>query len=146
MAGGLPHPPPSLVGDGTFQLKAVGTSYRQHELNMMFGPKKPRGVKELVVAELIPEPDNPYDANAVAVVIDDQHVGYLSRADAAALRNAGVAARALMADGLVVGGWFDMENREGHFGVRTDAADPFRFSEPLLYPKPPQHRRQGATP
>ena len=145
MAGGEPRPPLALVGDGTFRLKVVGTSYRQHELNMMFGPKKPRGVKERVVAELLPEPGNPYDGNAIAVVIDDQHVVYLSRSDAAAFCETGNVGRALTARGLVVGGWFDQDGREGHFGVRIDAADPFTFSEPPLFSKPPERLGQGAT-
>jgi hypothetical protein len=32
----------------------------------------------------MPEPDNPYDSNAVTVLIDGMHVGYLSREDASA--------------------------------------------------------------
>jgi HIRAN domain-containing protein len=31
------------------------------------------------IAELIPQPDNPHDSNAVAVNVNDFHVGYLSR-------------------------------------------------------------------
>ncbi|WEG10393.1 hypothetical protein PU630_07550 [Microbacterium horticulturae] len=40
-------------------------------------------ILEDVSAYLIPEPTNRYDANAVMVVLNNQHVGYLSRDDAA---------------------------------------------------------------
>lgn len=39
-----------------------------------------------VPVTLVPDPGNPYDANAVAVFMDDHHVGYLPREHAAAYR------------------------------------------------------------
>ena len=35
-----------------------------------------------IVAVLVPEPTNPYDANAISVQIDGQVIGYLPRATA----------------------------------------------------------------
>lgn len=35
-----------------------------------------------LVATLVPEPNNPYDANAIMVLIDGHHVGYLEKEDA----------------------------------------------------------------
>jgi hypothetical protein len=37
------------------------------------------------MAELIPEPTNPYDRNAIKVAINETCVGYLSRQDAVSL-------------------------------------------------------------
>jgi hypothetical protein len=37
------------------------------------------------MAELVPEPTNPYDRNAIKVTIDGACVGYLSRKDAVTL-------------------------------------------------------------
>ena len=35
--------------------------------------------------DLIPEPDNPFDPNAIKVVVDEQHVGYIKRGSCAHL-------------------------------------------------------------
>jgi hypothetical protein len=66
-------------------LEVVGESHYQHALWQIIGHAYSRAnpVRYDVVALLIPEPDNPYDANAVRVVVDEFLVGYLSRSDAA---------------------------------------------------------------
>lgn len=48
----------------------------------------PRPISESFVAQLVPEPNNPYDSNAVAVQIGSQTVAYLSRQNAARYRGA----------------------------------------------------------
>jgi hypothetical protein len=48
----------------------------------------PAAVSESFVARLVPEPDNPYDPNAVAVHVDSRIVAYLSRGNAARYRRA----------------------------------------------------------
>lgn len=45
-------------------------------------------VNDALLAALVPEPSNPYDRNAVKVVIGGHHVGYLEREDAAAVQPA----------------------------------------------------------
>ncbi len=47
------------------------------------GALPPGGVESWTTAVLCPEPDNRYDANAVAVLCEGRVVGYLPRADAA---------------------------------------------------------------
>ena len=55
--------------------------------------KYPEGEKRLyaysfpaVTCELVPEPDNPHDPNAIMVVLDGQHVGYVPEAECATVR------------------------------------------------------------
>jgi hypothetical protein len=69
------------TGDET--LYVVGESYRQDALWAIVGGRSTGPVRKEIVAVLIPEPDNPHDGNAIKVLIDSQHVGYLSRGDAA---------------------------------------------------------------
>jgi hypothetical protein len=55
----------------------------------------------------VPEPDNPYDANAVAVRIGGALVGYLARADAAVwqpiLKQLSSAGQAAVCDAMISG-------------------------------------------
>ena len=39
-----------------------------------------------VTCELVPEPDNPHDPNAIKVLLDGQHVGYVPAAECATVR------------------------------------------------------------
>ena len=77
------HWPPK----GQFDFEVVGESFYQEAIQRQFVVQN-----ELVkgggtlVAELIPEDDNPYDGNAIAVFINDDLVGYMSRNDAKSFR------------------------------------------------------------
>lgn len=72
---------------GLFQLKTVGASYYQDSIAKI--AKNPTGENALVfcTATLIPEDTNPYDSNAVKVLIESEHVGYLSRESAVTFRS-----------------------------------------------------------
>lgn len=70
---------------GEVALEVVGESYRQDALWRLVGGRRSQPVRQEIVAVLVPE-DNPHDANAVSVLIDDQLVGYLARAEAARYR------------------------------------------------------------
>jgi hypothetical protein len=63
---------------GLFQLKTVGASYYQDNIAKI--AKNPIGENALAfcTATLIPEDTNRYDSNAIKVVIESEHVGYLS--------------------------------------------------------------------
>jgi hypothetical protein len=93
-------------GDETLQV--VGESYRQDALWRLVGGIRAEEVRQPVVAELRPEPDNPVDENAVAVLIDGQLVGYLSRDDAhlylPGIRRLIAAEGAVHLDGWICGG------------------------------------------
>jgi len=70
--------------EGREDLEVVGeASYQDNLWRIVGGRRSPDGrVREEVCAVLAAEPDNPYDANAVAVWIQGLKVGYLSREDA----------------------------------------------------------------
>jgi hypothetical protein len=70
--------------EGREDLEVVGeASYQDNLWGIVGGRRSPDGrVREEVYAVLAAEPDNPYDANAVAVWIQGLKVGYLSREDA----------------------------------------------------------------
>ena len=91
-------------------------------------------------AHLIPEPDNPWDRNAVAVYIDGRKVGYLPRETSAAYAAllsqlwASTRGRAVCR-AVTSGGWRRVESQVGtvsavdeeQFGVRLALAAPERF-------------------
>lgn len=64
--------------DGDESLEIKGESFYQENLSQIV-----REVGRRVHAVLVPEPDNPYDKNAVAVWVNGLQVGHLGREDAA---------------------------------------------------------------
>jgi hypothetical protein len=70
------RPPPTAEFEGYGYLAVVGESQYQMALRVFLH----RG--RIHWAKLVPEPDNPFDRNAVLVEIDGHTVGYMSRADA----------------------------------------------------------------
>ena len=100
----------------------VGESHYQRELENLAGPKTEDGVSVWISADLVPEPDNPYDKSAVSVQIDGVTVGYLSRARAKAFHR-------MMTDHMtpgesltgidaeIRGGWRRPGGDEGTFGL-----------------------------
>ena len=112
-----------VLGDGRYGIDVVGESNYQEALEAAAGGRKSRGVNKTVTAELAPEDDNPYDSNAVAVLIDGAKIGYLARADARRFREeAGIqleSARRILCRGRIRGGWQRGRDR-GHFGVTLD--------------------------
>jgi len=67
-------------------LEVVGESHYQETLWDVVGGRRSEPVRYESVALLIPDPENPYDPNAIEVRIDGLLVGHLSREDAAAYR------------------------------------------------------------
>ncbi|HEX4733549.1 MAG TPA: HIRAN domain-containing protein [Thermoleophilaceae bacterium] len=65
--------------EGDEIVRVAGTSHYQEALRPLSGRKGDEQVRVQRVALLVPEPDNPHDPNAIAVTIDGQLVGYLSR-------------------------------------------------------------------
>jgi len=118
-----------LSGDET--LEVVGESHYQDALWRILGGIREERVRHDVVAMLLPEPDNEYDRNAIAVWISGLHVGYLSRHDAATYLPG---LRAIMEanpglpialEGAIVGGG-EREDGLGRLGVFLDH-DPADF-------------------
>lgn len=115
-----------LEGDGDFAFDVVGEGNYQAALSQICGGKCEDGHELEVTAQLVPEPANPYDKNAVAVVIQGHKVAYFARDDAgqfqARMRRHGTG-RAFSCDAMIVGGW-KRDRRgeidEGSFGVKLD--------------------------
>lgn len=111
-------------GPRTFSVEVVGESNYQIALERICGGRTEEGHKLEVDALLKLEDDNPYDDRAVAVVIDNDLVGYLSRDTARSFRKslAAVAPGASLAtcSAIIVGGWEREDGDRGHFGVKLD--------------------------
>lgn len=74
--------PTEIVLRGDERVAAVGESHYQPALLRASGTSPGEAIQFACRASLVPEPNNPYDPNAIAVHIDEDIVGYLARADA----------------------------------------------------------------
>ncbi len=115
-----PRLPITLSGERT--VAVVGESHHQDALLTISGGARHYGGVELeVVAQLIPDPENPYDPNAVEVCIDGLVVGYFSRDDAVQLRPVIEDSLDLHGQatcpGTIRGGWDRGRGEAGLFGV-----------------------------
>ena len=73
--------------NGSTRQDVVGESFHQEALTLI-DDRRSHGSGSLLLAVLQPEPDNPYDKNAVAVVVEGNRVGHLTRAMAADVHGA----------------------------------------------------------
>lgn len=110
---------------GGEEVDVVGESWHQDELLALTGGRRRYGgVDVAALAWLVPDPSNPADPDAVAVVIDDRVVGHLGRADARRLRPAIDRARAdhgaATCRARIRGGWDRGRDDVGFFGVTLD--------------------------
>lgn len=64
------------------RIDVVGESHYQPAIRSACDWKPGEDMLFECMAELVPEPTNPHDKNAIMVKIDGQQVGYLSRRDA----------------------------------------------------------------
>ena len=104
-----------LKGEGFFDLACVGESFRIHNLLKIVGPPQPDFVELQFIATLIPENNNRYDRNAVAVYVEGQHVAYLDR-DTAEDYRAAYGDRKIKCNAEIRGSWKD----KPRFGVFLD--------------------------
>lgn len=111
------------------KLAIVGESFRQDTLEALGGGRTERGVeRQSHQATLMPEPENPKDPAAVAVLIEGRLVGYLSRENArvyrpvidlVAAKGLGVACHASL-----IGGWDRGSGDRGSIGVVLHLGSP----------------------
>ena len=114
----------------------VGESHYQEALETICGGKTEEAVDKACWAFLQPEPDNPFDRNAVAVYINGLKVGYLSRDLAVDMSVAtthlwNTMQARCVARAQIRGGWRREYPRkdgavdvdEGHYGVILGLAD-----------------------
>lgn len=80
----------TLPGSNNFpNTEVVGESWREKQIAAAIGgkPRLDKEVEQTLPAVLVPEPDNPYDPNAISVRVRGHVVGYLSKEDAARYRD-----------------------------------------------------------
>jgi hypothetical protein len=126
---------------GQETLEVVGESHYQDTLWRIVGGIRRDPVRFPTVAVLMPEPDNPYDANAIKALIGGELVGYLSRENAVLyhpgllrlIRNSSNGLVAL--EGEIVGGG-PREDGLGRLGVflRHDPMDFAVHPDPVRDP------------
>jgi hypothetical protein len=148
-----------LAPGGDIQ-EVVGSAPFQEALAAIIGTEPGAAGDVEKWAHLIPEPENPWDRNAVAVYIDARKVGYLQRetspAYAAILGRlwAGSRGRAVCR-AVVSGGWRQVQSQVGsvttvddaQFGVRLALAAPQHFaSAPEPRPLTAEELANGPTP
>jgi hypothetical protein len=119
-----------VVGDGAFAFQIAGASHYQDALALICGGRTREGVHGFRCAALLaPESKNPYDRNAIEVIIRGARVGYLHRD--VALEFLLVLQRYRFRDAAceaeIVGGWDRGPVDRGFFGVRLNTCLPFRL-------------------
>lgn len=107
--------------EGEVDLEVVGESFHQPELRALVDDA-PGHVRVPSYAILVPEANNPYDENAVAVWVAGLLVGHLSRDDAAALRPGIVRLveetdQAVAVEAVIVGGGPRPNGEQASLGV-----------------------------
>jgi len=114
-----------------FTHEIVGEASYQTNLAKIAGRKTEHSAKHECLAILECDDNNPRDANAIAVKIDNRLVGYLPRNEAITYRDELRAIDAAMPTGEVraqiVGGWKNDEE-EGHFGVKLNLKRPLQVA------------------
>jgi len=107
----------AIEGPGAFAVNVVGVSQYQRVLEAA-------AEAGVIDAVLMREDDNAYDDQAVAVFIDGERAGYLSRADArryrADLAAAGDATLSVRCAAKIVGGFETKTGERAHFGLKLD--------------------------
>lgn len=102
-------------------LSIVGESHYREEFIALLGPSNERGEDEERTADLICEPDNPYDHNAVAVWIEGHRVGFLSR-DSALVYHQNFGAVSMQCAARITAGWDRGGRDRGDYCVRVAVA------------------------
>lgn len=98
-------------------LPIVGESHYREEFIALLGPSNENGEDEERTADLICEPDNPYDHNAVGVWIEGHRVGYLSR-DAALIYCKKFGSTPTRCSARITAGWDRGGRDRGDYCVR----------------------------
>lgn len=122
----------ALAAGKGFNQEVVGESFRQEHLVNIVGGRGQYGCTFHTTAQLALPSDLPDHPNAVAVLIETKHVGFIPEAEAEAIRSellalpgtgGGVTCKA-----VIRGGWDQTANGgdRGHFGVCLSLARPLR--------------------
>ena len=111
-------------------LEVVGEMHRQDAIGQVAGGRTDRGPAKADGhhAALVPEPDNPHDANAIAVYLEGVLVGYLDRDVAprwrAVMQAVAATGTVLGCPAVITGGWDRGGGDLGSFGVILNLGSP----------------------
>lgn len=117
-----------IDGPGTYRVPIVGESHRQSELRALSAGRCERGECVEFLAMLMPEPDNKFDRNAVAIYRQDGgQIGYLSRELAVEFRD--MVRDYLSRDRLIAcnARTYGGDGDKPAIGVWLDLPDPFAY-------------------
>ena len=114
---------------GSREVEVVGESHHQDDLLALTGGRRRYGGVDVgVVADLVPEPTNRFDPEAIAVRIGDRPVGYVRREDGewvAPLIDDSLDMHGLATcEATIRGGWDRGRGEVGWFGVTLLLPDP----------------------
>jgi hypothetical protein len=114
---------------GAQAVDVVGEARHQDALLALTGgQRRYGGVDVATAAHLVPDPENPADPDAIAVVINGRRVGWLARVDAARYRNLVAGTRSRIGDATctarIRGGWDRGAGDVGRFGVVLRLPEP----------------------
>jgi hypothetical protein len=113
-----------LMGVAKFDIEVAVEEHHQAALEVICGPRKPRGVNRFETALLIFEEKYPEDKKPVRVEIRGKVVGYLNAEDAITYRMQLIAAGKPKATGqcqaTIRGGWLSSDGRKGPYEVWLD--------------------------
>lgn len=109
---------------GEFSQEVVGESFYQEALDLIAGGRDEHGADLIVDVRLVPDPHNPYDANAVRVEVRGHLVGHLDRETARRFQKECLALFGSVCEcacaGKIRGGWYHDERDQGSFGIYLD--------------------------
>lgn len=115
-----------------YTVEVVGEAHRQDALKAVCGRKCEDGHDLKTTAQLLLIDDNPYDPNAVGVIIDGELVGYIPRNTAPYVRaeilRLSPQKGPVTCDARIVGGWDRGDGDEGHYGVKLSLSNPMRLA------------------
>lgn len=126
----LPLPANAVRLAGGHQVQVTGESHYVDAFDAVFGPRRREGARMgvEVTATLVTDPSNPYDRNAVVVMLAGQQCGYLPRQVAETLAPVIAMIEASghipACDAIVTGGWDRGGDDHGDYGVSLDLASP----------------------
>jgi hypothetical protein len=113
-----------------FTQQVVGESRRQDAFEKVMGKRKAEGFRKEVIAQLVFDDGNPVDSNAVGVLLDRYHVGFIPKEDARVFREQILAINPeelpVTCNAKVVGGWYRDRDDQGSFGIKLSLAWPLK--------------------
>jgi hypothetical protein len=117
---------PGKLSDGVrltpgqgWTFEVVGESHYQGTLERVYRNQGGKGHSLEVSAQLMPEPDNQYDPNAIRVTLEGDTVAYLTREKAAEYHDA-IGLQSGVCSGKIVGGFMLENDVRANYGIKLN--------------------------